>query len=166
MEDPNITDSHPVANEIQVNFHMLHPLMLNRVGGEVHGADVVAADERAPGKQVVKLSQELPKPRRLSHAISNNPVLLLNTRAGDDRLSLGRPGNQVAVEDESIALGRAAGVWTTSPVSINVYNQLSRGEAVKNQTEVNRATNVAKEAQQDGTPGNHACGGRFAKQRR
>jgi hypothetical protein len=46
MENPNITDSYPVANEVQVNLHMLCPLMLNRVGGEVRDADVVAVDER------------------------------------------------------------------------------------------------------------------------
>jgi hypothetical protein len=43
-ENPNITNSHPVTNEVQVNLHMLRTLMLNRVGGEVHGADVVAVD--------------------------------------------------------------------------------------------------------------------------
>jgi hypothetical protein len=33
--------------------------MLNRIGGEVHGADVVAVDECALGERAVKLSQEL-----------------------------------------------------------------------------------------------------------
>ena len=47
MEDPNIADSDPVANEVQVDLHMLRPLMLNGVGGEIHDADVVAVDERA-----------------------------------------------------------------------------------------------------------------------
>jgi hypothetical protein len=42
MENPNISDSHLVTNEMPVNLHMLRPLMLKRVGGEVHGADVVA----------------------------------------------------------------------------------------------------------------------------
>jgi hypothetical protein len=45
MKDSNVTNSNLVANEVQVNRHMLSPLMLNRVGGEVHGADVVAVDE-------------------------------------------------------------------------------------------------------------------------
>jgi hypothetical protein len=40
MENPNIANSHPVPNEVQVNLHMLRSLMLNRVGGEVHDADV------------------------------------------------------------------------------------------------------------------------------
>jgi hypothetical protein len=45
MENPNIADSHPITNEMQVNLHMLRLLMLKRVGGEIHGADVVAVDE-------------------------------------------------------------------------------------------------------------------------
>ena len=34
-------------------------LMLNGVGGEIHGADVVAVDKRALGKRAVELRQEL-----------------------------------------------------------------------------------------------------------
>jgi len=44
MEDPNIADSDPVANEVQVDLHMLCPLMLNGVGGDLHGTDVIAVD--------------------------------------------------------------------------------------------------------------------------
>jgi hypothetical protein len=40
MEDPNITDSNPVTNKVQVNLRMLRPLKLNWVGGEVHSADL------------------------------------------------------------------------------------------------------------------------------
>jgi hypothetical protein len=58
----------------------------------VHGADVVAVDERALGERAVKLNQELSELGRLSHAVSNSPVLCLRTRARDNRLSLGRPG--------------------------------------------------------------------------
>jgi hypothetical protein len=102
MENPNISNSHPVTNEMQVNLHMLRPLMLNRVGGEVHDADVVAVDERALGEWTVKLSQELSEPGRFSYAVSNNPVLCLSTRARDNWLSLGRPGDQVAAEEDGI----------------------------------------------------------------
>jgi hypothetical protein len=76
--------------------------MLNRVGGEVHSADVVAVDERALGERAVKLSQELSEPERLSQAVSNSLVLRLNTRARDNRLSLGRPRDQVAAEEDGI----------------------------------------------------------------
>jgi hypothetical protein len=48
MEDlhPNIADSNPVTNKVQVNLYMLRPLMLNQVGREIHNAAVVAVDER------------------------------------------------------------------------------------------------------------------------
>ena len=75
MEDPNIADSDPVANELQVNLHMLRLLMLNGVGGEIHGADVVAVDERALGERA--------EPGRLCHAVSDSPVLRLSTGAGE-----------------------------------------------------------------------------------
>jgi hypothetical protein len=68
---------------------MFRPLMLNRVSGEVHGTDVVALDECALGERAVKLSQKLSEPGRLSHAVSNSPILRLSTRARDNRMSLG-----------------------------------------------------------------------------
>ena len=59
MKYPNIADCDPVAHEVQVHLHVLRPLMLDGVGGEIHGADVVAIDERALGERARKLSQEL-----------------------------------------------------------------------------------------------------------
>ena len=55
MEDPNIADSDPVAHKVQVNLHMLRSLMLNGVGEEIHGADIVAVDERALGERAMEL---------------------------------------------------------------------------------------------------------------
>jgi hypothetical protein len=144
----HITDSHPVTNKMQVNLHMLRPLMLNRVGGEVHDADVVAVDERALGERVMKLSQELSETGRLNHAVSNSPVLRLNTRAGDNWLSLGRPGDQVAAEEDDITRGRAARVRAPHSVSVSVDDQLSRRRPVEDQAEVNRASDVAKKVLQ------------------
>ena len=103
MENPNLSDRHPVPNKVQVDLHMLRPLVLNRVGGEVDGADVVAVDKGTLGERTVELCQELSKPGRLSHAVSNSPVLRLSTGAGDHRLSLRRPGHQVVAEEDSIA---------------------------------------------------------------
>ena len=71
MEYPNIADGDPITHEVQVDLHMLRLLMLNGVGGEIHGADVVVVDERALGERAVELRQELatvvartPLPRR------------------------------------------------------------------------------------------------------
>ena len=91
MEYPNIADDDSVAHEVQVDLHVLRPLMLNGVGGEVHGADVVAVDERALGERAMELRQELSKPGRLRHAVRDSTVLRLGTGAGDNWLPLGRP---------------------------------------------------------------------------
>ena len=88
MEYPNIADCDPVAHEVQVNLHVLRPLMLDGVGGEIHGTDVVAVDERALGERAVELRQELSESGRLRHAVSDNPVLRPGTGAGDNRLPL------------------------------------------------------------------------------
>ena len=45
MEYPNIADGDPVVHEVQVDLHMLRPLMMDGVSGEIHGVDVVAVDE-------------------------------------------------------------------------------------------------------------------------
>ena len=66
MEHPNIGDGDPVAHEVQVDLHMLRPLVLDGVGGEIHDADVVAVDERALGERAVELRQELSKTARYS----------------------------------------------------------------------------------------------------
>jgi hypothetical protein len=96
MENTNVADSNSITNKVQVDLHMLRPLMLNRVGVEVHDADIVAVEERALGEGAVELTQELSKPCRLCHAVSNNAVLSLGTGAGDNRLPLGRLGDEVA----------------------------------------------------------------------
>ena len=110
MEYPNIADGDPVAHEVQVDLHMLCPLMLNRVGGEVHGADVVAVDERALGERAVELRQELSEPGHL-------------------------PGDKVAAQEDGVAGSGAASVRAASPVSVGVDHQLSRGRVVKHQAE-------------------------------
>ena len=75
---------------------MLGPLVLDRVGGEVHRTDVVAVDQHALGERAMERGEELPERGSLSHAVSNSAVLRLGTGAGDDRLALGRPRHQVA----------------------------------------------------------------------
>jgi hypothetical protein len=43
----NLTDCNLLLDEMKINLHMLHALMLNGVGGEVHDTDVVAVDKSA-----------------------------------------------------------------------------------------------------------------------
>ena len=148
MEDPNIADSDPVANEVQVDLHMLRPLMLNRVCGEVHGADVVAVDESTLDERAVKLSQEQSEPGYFRHTVSDSPVLRLCTGAGDNRLPLGRPGDKVATEENGIAGSAPTSVRTPHPVRVGVDDELNGGRPVEKQAVVNSATDVAEETLQ------------------
>jgi hypothetical protein len=47
MEDADFTNGNFLSDEMKINLHLFHALMLNGVGGEVHGPDVVTVDESA-----------------------------------------------------------------------------------------------------------------------
>jgi hypothetical protein len=89
MEYADLTDGNSLSDKIKINLHMFDALMLNRIGGEVHGADVVAVDESSSRRQTLELMEQLPQPGGLSHAIGDNAVLGFRAGPRDDRLSLG-----------------------------------------------------------------------------
>ena len=45
MQDTDITDDHVFPYKVEVDLDMLRALVLNGVGGEVDGVDVVIVDE-------------------------------------------------------------------------------------------------------------------------
>jgi hypothetical protein len=47
MQDEDIIDGHVFQHKVEVDLDMLHTLVLNGVGGEVDGANVVVVDEGA-----------------------------------------------------------------------------------------------------------------------
>jgi hypothetical protein len=55
VQDTDITDGHAFQHKVEVDFDMLHVLVLNGVGGEVDGTDVVAVDEGALCQRSVEL---------------------------------------------------------------------------------------------------------------
>jgi hypothetical protein len=44
VDDTNVTDGNALVNKVEFNLDMLGALVLDEVGGEVDGADVVAVD--------------------------------------------------------------------------------------------------------------------------
>jgi hypothetical protein len=48
---------------------------------------------------MMEFLQELAKPTRLGYVVCNNAIFSLRTRAGDRRLSPGRPGDQIVTND-------------------------------------------------------------------
>jgi hypothetical protein len=103
MEDADLADGNLLLDKMKINFHMPGAMMLNRVGGEVHGADVVAVDNGAPRRRGLELVEQLTQLSDLSHAVGNDTILGLSAGAGDDGLPLGRPGNQVVPQEHRIA---------------------------------------------------------------
>jgi hypothetical protein len=94
MEDADLTDGNLLSDKMKINLYMLRALMLNGVGGVVHGADVVTVDESAARWRSLELMQELVQPGGLNHTIGDGTVLGFGAGAGDDSQPLGRPGDQ------------------------------------------------------------------------
>jgi hypothetical protein len=88
VQDADITDGNMFADEVKVDLDMLCTLMLNGVGGEVDGADVVTVDESVLRQRSMELLEELSEPTSFSHTVDHDTILSLDTRAGDDVLAL------------------------------------------------------------------------------
>ena len=57
MEHTDSPNGDPFPDEVEVDFHVLGSLMLDGVGGEVDGADVVAVDEAGGLQRLMQLLQ-------------------------------------------------------------------------------------------------------------
>jgi hypothetical protein len=125
-ENPNVTGSDTVADEVQVDLHVLRALMLHGIGGELNRADVVAVDEGGALKGTVELVEELSQPGGLCHAVGHGAVLGLSAGARDDRLPFGSPRDEVVAQEHGVTGGGPARVGTASPVSVGVDHELRR----------------------------------------
>jgi hypothetical protein len=48
VENTNVTDSNALTDKVEINLNMLGALVLNRIGGEVDGTDVITVDQSDP----------------------------------------------------------------------------------------------------------------------
>jgi hypothetical protein len=55
MQDTDITNGNAFSNEVEVDLDMLCVLVLNGVGGEVDGADIIVVDESALRQRSMEL---------------------------------------------------------------------------------------------------------------
>jgi hypothetical protein len=120
--DADIPDNNMLTNKVKIDLDMLHPLMLDGVGREVDDADVVAVNHGIPGEGTMKLLEKLAYPARLSHPISNTPVLSLSTREGDHIMTFGGQRDEVGPKKYHIDGGRPMGVRAPGPVGVVVDN--------------------------------------------
>jgi hypothetical protein len=87
----DIADGNTFPDEVEVDLDMFSALMLNRVGGEIDGADVITVDESALRQRGMELLEELLEPTSFRHAVGHGAVLSLDAQLGDDVLLLGGP---------------------------------------------------------------------------
>jgi hypothetical protein len=83
VKHTDISNGVALADEVQVDLNMLCALVLDRVGGEVDDANVVAIDKSASRQQTVELLEKLTKPDRLGHVVCHGAVLGFNAGVGD-----------------------------------------------------------------------------------
>jgi hypothetical protein len=120
VQDADINDGNAFPYEVEVDLDMLCVLVLNGVGGEVDGADVVTVDESALRQRSMELLEELSEPTSFSYAVGHGAILSLDARAGDDVLVLGGPGDKIVTEKHSVARGGPTCIRATCPVRIRV----------------------------------------------
>ena len=132
--------------EIGPKLHMLGPLVLNGVGGQINGIDIVTVHNGGSPKRAMELMEELTQPTRLHNSICDNAILDLCTGSRDCRLTLGRPRNQIITQKYTVSRSGMVSIGTTGPISISVHSEISSRGAKKVKTEVQGTLNVAQNA--------------------
>jgi hypothetical protein len=89
MKDAHVAETDAFSDEMQVDFDMLRALVLYRVSGEVHHADVVAVDDRGLTRWAAKLAKQLAEPPRLGDDVGDDSVLRFGAGAGHRGLPFG-----------------------------------------------------------------------------
>lgn len=51
----NVADSHTLTDEVEIDLNMLCLLVLDGVGGEINGVDIVVVDEGVVGDMTAKV---------------------------------------------------------------------------------------------------------------
>uniref|UniRef100_A0A8R7PFY3 Uncharacterized protein n=1 Tax=Triticum urartu TaxID=4572 RepID=A0A8R7PFY3_TRIUA len=89
VKNPDLTERHLLANEVDVDLDVLRSAMLDRVTCHVNSTDVITKDNGRGRKRTLKLKKKLSKPAALSHGMSHGSVLNLGTGAGHRGLAFG-----------------------------------------------------------------------------
>ena len=127
MQNPYPPKCNLLTNEVYVELNMLRSTMLDRVGGEVNGGDVVAVDEHGLVNITKQLLEQLTESRAFGNGVGHCAILSLGTRAGDYGLSLGGPRDQRRPKVDTVPRSGASCVWAASPVRIGIGDEVGRG---------------------------------------
>ena len=109
MKDADIAEGHAVTNEVKIDLHMLRALVLDGIGGEIRGRDVVAVNDGRTRRGAADLLQKLAQPTRFRNRVGDGPVFSFGARARHGCLSFRGPGNEVVAEVHEVAGDEASG---------------------------------------------------------
>jgi hypothetical protein len=118
MQYADLAQSDLFADKVNVNLDMLGAPMMNRICRHVDCTHIVAINDSRTSNQDVELLKYLSKPAAFGDSMGDGTVLSLSTGARDNGLALGRPGDQVVAEVDTVAGCGAPGIRTSAPVSI------------------------------------------------
>jgi hypothetical protein len=76
--DTDIAGSDTLADEVEVDLHVLRALMLHEIGGEIDRADVIAVDKGGAREGAAELMKKLAEPESLDHSIGHSAMLDLS----------------------------------------------------------------------------------------
>lgn len=142
VKDAELAQRHALANEVDVELHVLRPAVVHWVGGEVDGGHVVAEHQRGLVHWSQELAEELTEPDALGDGVGDAAVFGLRTGAGHRRLALGGPGDErVAEVDDEAGRGTAC-VGAARLVSIGEGTYIECGRGAEMETEGRRAVHV------------------------
>ena len=79
MQDADFTEGDSLSDEVQIDLNMFGSLMLNWVGGEVNGADIITVDHCSATERAAKLCQELAQPAGFGDTVRNSSIFRLCT---------------------------------------------------------------------------------------
>ena len=125
-KNSNLTHSDFISHKVNIYLYMFCVLMLNRIGGQINGTDVITIHKCSRRRWVVKLAKQVMQPTSLSNSICNSPILSFSTGSRNGTLSLGRPREEVLTHKNTVTGSGATCGGATSPIGIRIGNKTTR----------------------------------------
>jgi len=148
VQNADFTKGDSLSDKVQIDLNMLGSLMLNQVGGEVNGADIITINHCSAMKWTAKLYQELAQPAGFGDSIRDYSIFRLCTGPRHYRLTLGRPRDEIVAKKHRITRGGFACVRTVRPICIGVDSEISWRGPVEMWTEIQCTLKVPENALQ------------------
>jgi len=77
MQDPNLSQSHLLANKMNINLDVLCATMMDGISSHIYSTNVVIVDNSSLGEGNMKLLKQLTQPTTLSNNMCNCPIFSL-----------------------------------------------------------------------------------------